>query len=83
MELGLKLLRAEAASGARPLTRSQLWNIFQKNLKSWGMKLNWGLDGCALWRRPAEGPWQGAKEFKLLGSKIELDTNFQMNLNNL
>ena len=44
--------------------------------------MSWGLDGCARWRRPAQGPWQGAgvklslelfaKEFKELGGNIEL-----------
>ena len=31
---------------------------------SWGIKWTWDMDGCARWRRPAQGAWQGAKEYK-------------------
>ena len=41
---------------------------------------NWGLDGCARWQRPAQGPWQGAKEFKKIMNKIWVCSNFQINL---
>ena len=29
----------------------ELKNNFQMNLMSWRIKLNWGLDGCARWRK--------------------------------
>ena len=56
---------------------------FQTNLNNFDIKFNWGFDGCARWRRPAQGPWQGSKEFKKLVSKLELGSNFQKQINSL
>ena len=41
------------------------------------------MDGCARWRRPAQGPWQGAKDAKKLHGEIKFGSNFQKNLNEL
>ena len=48
--LGLGWLRAVAQGFNYNYTKIELGRNFVKNLKSFGIKLGWGLDGCARWR---------------------------------
>ena len=54
----------------------------QSNLRNFVIKLNWGMDGCARWRRRVQGQRQREKECKELESKIELVNKFQKNVKN-
>ena len=58
----------------------ELGDLFSNEFTKLGVKSSSGLDGCARWRRPAQGPCQGATELKKLGSKIELGSDLQRNL---
>ena len=51
MELGLGWLRASAQGYNYSCSNMELGNNFQRNLMSWGVKLSWGLDGCARWHK--------------------------------
>ena len=45
--LGLGWLRAVARGYNYSSIKIEWWSNFQRNLKSWGIKLGWGLDGGA------------------------------------
>ena len=49
--LGLGWLRAVAQSYNYSYNKIELGSNVQNNLMSWGIKLGWGLDGCARWRK--------------------------------
>ena len=49
MLLGLGLLRAVAQGYNYSCNTIELGINFQKNAMSFGIKLSWGLDGCARW----------------------------------
>ena len=51
LELGLVWLRAVAHGYAYSYNNIELGTSFQNNLKRFWIKLNWGLDGCARWRK--------------------------------
>ena len=46
---------------------------FQNNFKSWGVKLVWGLDGCARWRKVTD----------TVAVQLKLKSNCQTNLMSL
>ena len=48
--MGLGWLRAVAQGFNYSYNNIEGWSKFQKNLRSWGVTLGWGLDGCARWR---------------------------------
>ena len=50
LELGLGRLRAMAQGYKYSYINIEVVINFQKNLTSCGIKLGWGLDGCARWR---------------------------------
>ena len=56
MELGLGWVHAVTQGYNYKYNKIELGISFQRNLKSWGIKLSWDLDGCTLWRRPTTGP---------------------------
>ena len=66
IELGFGWLRRWRRPAQSPMAKEfknfvnkiELWNNLQMNLMNFGIKCNWGLDGCARWRRPAQGHWQ-------------------------
>ena len=49
--LVLGWLRSVAQGYNYSYIKIELGGKFQRNLMSWGIKLNWGLDGCARWRK--------------------------------
>ena len=49
--MGLGWLRAVAQGYNYNYNKIELVSNFQNNLKSWAVKLGWGLDGCARWRK--------------------------------
>ena len=49
--LGLGWLRAVAQGYNYKCNTIELGSDFQKNCRSCGIKLSWGLDGCARWRK--------------------------------
>ena len=51
IELGLRWLRTQAQVYPYSCSKIGLGFNFYRNLISCGIKLNWGLDGCARWRK--------------------------------
>ena len=51
MGLGLGWLRAVAQGYIYSYIKIELVSNFHKILRSWGVKLGRGLDGCARWRK--------------------------------
>ena len=49
MGLGLGWLRAVAQAYNFSYIKLELESDLHKNLKSWGIKFGWGMDGCARW----------------------------------
>ena len=50
-KLGLGWLHAEAQGYNYSYNKNELGSNLQRNSMSLEIKLNWGLDGCARWRK--------------------------------
>ena len=49
--MGLGWLRWEAQGYSYSYIKIELESKVERNFKSFGIQLNWGLDGCARWRK--------------------------------